>query len=67
MNKYPIIIIAGISVLFSFVSVAHSTTYDYDSLNRLVRVTYDSGCRIGDTYINGVLVSILGVPKCDPK
>ena len=50
MNKYSIIIIAGISVLLSFVSVAHSTNYDYDSLNRLTKVTYDGGFQISYSY-----------------
>lgn len=47
MKRYLLVMMA---VIFCSSEHVFATTYDYDSLNRLVRVTYDSGFQITYAY-----------------
>ena len=48
---YPKIILSVLMV-FAVVSVSYATQYEYDSLNRLSKVTYDNHVQIIYTYDN---------------
>jgi YD repeat-containing protein len=50
MKNYSIILIVSVLLLLSLVQLASATSYEYDTLNRLTRATYDSGFQILYSY-----------------